>query len=208
MGKVEENKRIKKDAIVNSAFTLFIKKGINDTSISDIMKQAELAKGTFYLYFKDKFEVRDYLVRKKASQIFEKAQQALEESEVEGFENQIIFLVDHILNQFQENKLLLRFISKNLSWGIFRHAIKLMPGENGMSAEEFIRQLFQETELHIRNPEMLMFMIIELVNSTAHNVILYQQPVELPELKEELYPLIRQMIHSFSDDTISDSVYK
>ncbi len=80
MGKVEENKRIKKDAIVNSAFTLFIQKGINDTSIADIMKQAELAKGTFYLYFKDKFEVRDYLVRKKAAQIFENARQELEQS--------------------------------------------------------------------------------------------------------------------------------
>ncbi len=73
-----------------------------------------------------------------------------------------------------------------------------MPGENGVSAGEFIQELFLKTEHPIRNPEMLMFMIIELVNSTAHNVILYQQPVELPELKEELYPVIRQMIQNFT----------
>ncbi|MCM1496874.1 MAG: TetR/AcrR family transcriptional regulator [Clostridium sp.] len=197
MGKVEENKRQKKDAIVNSAFSLFIQNGINDTSIADIMKKAELAKGTFYLYFKDKFEVRDYLIRKKAAQIFEKAQLALEASDVLGFEDKIVFLVDNILNQLNTNKVLLRFISKNLSWGIFRHAIANMSTDKGLNAEDFVEKLFRETDRSFHNPEMLIFMIVELVNSTAHNVILYKQPVELPELKESLYPLIRQMIRSF-----------
>ena len=197
MGKVEENKKQKKEAIVNSAFSLFIQKGVNNTSIADIMKKAELAKGTFYLYFKDKFEVRDYLIRKKATQIFERAQFALSEIDIKGFEEKIIFLVDNILDQLNENKLLLRFISKNLSWGIFRHAILNLPVENGINAEDYMKKLFEESDQQFRNPEMLMFMIIELVNSTAHNVILYKQPVELPELKENLYPLVRQMIHNF-----------
>lgn len=197
MGKLEDNKKRKKDAIVNSAFSLFIQNGINDTSIADIMKKAELAKGTFYLYFKDKYEVRDYLVRKKAAQIFEKAQLALEETEIKDFEERVIFMVDNILNQLNDNKVLLRFIAKNLSWGIFRHAIMNMSVDKALSAEEFVGKLFGETDKRFRNPEMLMFMIIEMVNSTAHNVILYKQPVELNELKEDLYPLIREMTHSF-----------
>lgn len=197
MGKLEDNKKRKKDAIVDSAFSLFIQNGINDTSIADIMKKAELAKGTFYLYFKDKFEVRDYLIRKKATQIFVKAQLALEEYDVSDFEEKIIFMVDNILNQLNENKMLLRFISKNLSWGIFRHATANMSIDKGLSVEDFMEKLFRETDKKFTNPEMLMFMIVELVNSTAHNVILYKQPVELPELKKTLYPLIRQMIHSF-----------
>lgn len=197
MGKLEDNKKRKKDAIVNSAFALFIQKGINDTSISDIMKKAELAKGTFYLYFKDKYEVRDYLVRKKAAQIFEKTQIALRQSDITEFKEKIIFMVDNILNQLSENKVLLRFVSKNLSWGIFRHAIAGMSVDKGLNAEDFVEELFQETDKEFRNPEVLIFMIVELVNSTAYNVILYKQPMELPELKEALYPIIRQMIQNF-----------
>ena len=198
MSKVDENKRKKKDAITDSAFSLFIKKGINATSIADIMQKAQLAKGTFYLYFKDKYEVRDYLVRKKAAQVFDKAKIALEQSNVKEFEEKILFLVDHILNQLNDNKLLLRFISKNLSWGIFRNAIMNMQmDENSPNAEEFIESLFEESGKQYRDSEMLIFMIIELVNSTAHSVILYKQPVELDELKESLYPIIRQMIRSF-----------
>ena len=197
MGKVEENKKMKKDAIVNSAFTLFIDHGIKDTSIADIMKRAELAKGTFYLYFKDKYEVRDYLVRKKAAQLFENAIAALSEEDVTGFDDKIIFIVDNILDQLNDNKILLKFISKNLSWGILRHSIENMPVNDGESAADYIEQLTEESGKQIRNLEMLVFMIAELVNSTAHSVILYQQPVELPELKKELYPLIINMIHSF-----------
>ncbi len=198
MSKVDENKRKKKGAITDSAFSLFIQKGINATSIADIMQKAQLAKGTFYLYFKDKYEVRDYLVRKKAAQVFDKAKIALEQSNVKEFEEKILFLVDHILNQLNDNKLLLRFISKNLSWGIFRNAIMNMQmDENSPNAEEFIESLFEESGKQYRDSEMLIFMIIELVNSTAHSVILYKQPVELDELKESLYPIIRQMIRSF-----------
>ena len=197
MGKVEDNKKKKKNAIVDSAFSLFIQNGINETSIADIMKKAELAKGTFYLYFKDKYDVRDYLIRRKAAQIFDKARVALVESEIKDFEEQIIFIVDHVLNQLDDNKMLLKFISKNLSWGIFTHALENMPMDSGETAVLFVRQLFHEAGRKFRNPEMLMFMIVELVNSTAHNVILYKKPVELPQLKQELYPMIRQLIHNF-----------
>lgn len=197
MGKVEDNKKRKKNAIVDSAFSLFIQNGINETSIADIMKKAELAKGTFYLYFKDKYDVRDYLIRKKAAQIFDRARVALVESGVKDFEEQIIFIADHILNQLDDNKTLLKFISKNLSWGIFTHALESMPMESGETAVLFVRQLFEDSGHTFRNPEMLMFMIVELVNSTAHNVILYKQPVELSELKKELYPMIRQLVHNF-----------
>ena len=199
MGKVEENKKKKKDAIVNSAFTLFIDHGIKDTSIADIMKKAELAKGTFYLYFKDKYEVRDYLVRKKAALIFENAINALEKSDVTEFDDKIIFIVDNILDQLNNNKILLKFIFKNLSWGILRHSIENISVNDGESAADYIEMLAKSSGKKIRNLEMLVFVIIELVNSTAHSVILYQQPVELPELKKELYPLIITMIHSFEE---------
>lgn len=161
------------------------------------MKKAELAKGTFYLYFKDKYEVRDYLIRKKLTRIIEEAQLALEKTDINDFEERVIFIVDNILNQLNENKVLISFISKNLSWGIFTNAIMNISLDETLSVKEFMKKLFSETNKKFRNPEMLVFMILELVNSTAHNVILYKQPVELPELKDELYPLIRQMIHSF-----------
>ena len=59
MGKLESNKKKKEDALYNTAFELFTTKGTNKTTISDIVEKAGVAKGTFYLYFKDKYDIRN-----------------------------------------------------------------------------------------------------------------------------------------------------
>ena len=66
MGKLDDKKKQKRDSLLMAAFALFTQKGINDTSISDIAKKANMAKGTFYLYFKDKFDIRDQLIARQA----------------------------------------------------------------------------------------------------------------------------------------------
>ena len=65
MGKVDENKHQKMDALFQSAYDLFLNQGIEKTSISDIAKKAGVAKGTFYLYFADKYEIRDRLIARQ-----------------------------------------------------------------------------------------------------------------------------------------------
>ena len=119
--RVAEKKKQKQEALLMSAFELFTSKGINNTSISDIAKQAKMAKGTFYLYFKDKYDIRDRLIANKASKLFECAKEAMENQEFSGLEDKVIFLVNHVVDQLNENKALMRFISKNLSWAMFFH---------------------------------------------------------------------------------------
>ncbi|GAA0307954.1 AcrR family transcriptional regulator [Gracilibacillus halotolerans] len=46
----------KKEQIVNAALHLFVNKGFRQTSIQDIIDMANVAKGTFYNYFKSKNE--------------------------------------------------------------------------------------------------------------------------------------------------------
>ncbi len=61
MGKVDDNKKLKMNTLLQTAFDLFTGKGFAKTTVSDIVNQAGLAKGTFYLYFKDKYDLRDKL---------------------------------------------------------------------------------------------------------------------------------------------------
>ena len=70
MGKLELNKKKKKDALFTTAFELFTTKGLTKTTISDIVNQAGVAKGTFYLYFKDKYDIRNKLVSHKTGELF------------------------------------------------------------------------------------------------------------------------------------------
>ena len=67
MGKLELNKKRKKSALYNTAFELFTTKGLAKTTISDIVENAGVAKGTFYLYFKDKYDIRNKLISRSGS---------------------------------------------------------------------------------------------------------------------------------------------
>ena len=123
MGKVDDNKKQKKDTLLQSAFNLFTGKGFAKTTVSDIVKEAGLAKGTFYLYFKDKYDLRDKLIAFKAGQLFDEAHKELDKADIHDFDSEILFVTDYIVGCFQKQQPLLRFLAKNLSWGVFQETL-------------------------------------------------------------------------------------
>lgn len=62
MGIIEEKKKKKENDIMESALTIFKEKGIEKTSIRDIMTKSGYGLGTFYLYFKDKEDLKEKVV--------------------------------------------------------------------------------------------------------------------------------------------------
>lgn len=197
MGKAAENKQQKLDALLTSAYDLFLTQGISKTSIHDIVQKAGVAKGTFYLYFKDKYEIRDRLIARSAKNLFEHAHQELLKQNIPLFEERVIFIVDYILETMRKDLPVLKFISKNLSWGIFRQAISQNEKEVLSNAEEFYRILLAENpSLTLRNPEIMLFLIIELASSASFSTILENDPVSFDDLKPDLYESIRAIIRN------------
>lgn len=201
MGKLELNKKQKKESLLNTAFSLFTSKGFQNTSISDIVTNAGVAKGTFYLYFSDKFDIRNKLIAHKASMLFLDAYRALCATEIKTFENQIIFIANYIIDRLSEDKSLLDFISKHLSWGVFRNSLIARQDSSEYSAYADILKLLRDSGHEFRDPEIMIYMIIELVSGAVYNPILYQQPVPLSQIKPYLYESIRSQIrmHILSD---------
>lgn len=187
----------KEEKLLNTAFKLFTQKGIKDTSIQEIVDNANVAKGTFYLYFKDKYEIRDILIAKKSHKLFHDALEELRKNYIVSLADQVIFIINQVINELVKNPTLLKFISKNLSWGIYSKTIIKIYEESGKN-EEGIYQLFikgvKENGLKLKNPEVTLFMIIELVSSTCFNSILYNEPLPIEEYKPYLYETIRNLI--------------
>lgn len=52
------------DALVNSAEQLFGKNGYAKTTVGDITKSANIATGTFYIYFESKYAIYEYVLEK------------------------------------------------------------------------------------------------------------------------------------------------
>ena len=197
MSKAEENKKKKQEALFNTAFELFTTKGINNTAISDIVEKAGVAKGTFYLYFKDKYDIRDKLIVRKTSVLFMQAISRLRESDILDFEEQVIFVIDDVIEQLKKDKILLRMISKDLSWGVYKKVLSKSMNdvsEVEQSYYDLFMQSAEKQDFKFKDAEITLFLIIELVGSTAYNSILFEQPVHIDALKTYLYQCIRQII--------------
>lgn len=199
MGKIDENKRKKKEALFNTAYELFTTKGITSTTISDIVEKAEVAKGTFYLYFTNKYDIKNKLVVHKTQELFDAAGAALEKEQIHGLEDQMIFLIDHLINHLKDDRALLNFISKNLVMGALRSA--LLTGENSdREIYNHFLELVAADDYEYKDVDVMLFTIVELAGSAGYNSMMYEEPIPIDDYKPFLYWTVRLIIKSHRAD--------
>ena len=198
MTKVDMKKNKKRQDILDAAYELFTTKGFSSTTIMNIALKAGVGKGTFYLYFDSKEAVRDELIVIKASRILTKAVNAMEESlganRKVGVADRFIFVADFILNYLSKDLTLLRFVSKNLSWGLFLNSRIEEKNSDVINFKDFISLLIERDHVHLTNPDSLIYTLIEMVNSTCYSVLINEDPVSFEEYKPYLYHCIRLLI--------------
>lgn len=209
MGKLENNKQQKLTSLLNTAFNLFTTQGVAKTSIAEISQKAGIAKGTFYLYFKDKYDIRNRLISHESSKLFKNAVASLEDyckkndKEID-FEGKIIFIINHIIDELNENQTLLTFISKNLSWGIFKEALTTKVASDDINFKDVYYEMINDEDISLEEPEIMLFLIVELVSSTCYSSILYKEPADIDKIKPYLFKTVRAIIkeHTLPQDSI------
>ncbi|HBT20621.1 MAG TPA: hypothetical protein DEA47_04585 [Peptococcaceae bacterium] len=60
---VEEKKRDKRERLLKAGADLFAQKGYHSATVEEITRRADVAKGTFYLYFKDKTDLMNSILK-------------------------------------------------------------------------------------------------------------------------------------------------
>lgn len=121
--------------IITTAITLFSQKGMEETTIAEIMQQADLGTGTFYNYFESKEHLLNEFIQEKINEakvlIEAMAQTTLLPSEKLA---KILLIIGQI---FEENKSLIIFFNALLK----TNAVVKAPGSHG--------QIFRDTFLKI-----------------------------------------------------------
>lgn len=196
MNKVEENKKKKFESLLNTSFELFTTKGVSKTSISDIVEKAGVAKGTFYLYFKDKLDIRDRLILHKSGQLFTAAYSALEQTDITDFSEKLIFMANHLLDALNADKPLLMLVNKDLSWGVFKKSLSGEYLEGDVRFSDIYRDMVRESGMEFKDPEIMLFLIVELVGAAGYSAIIYGEPVDLDGLKPYISEAIRSIIRT------------
>jgi AcrR family transcriptional regulator len=74
--------QVRKREILVAARELFVKKGYEQTSVNDILKIVDIAKGTFYYYFTSKEEVLEAIILDIVEEGARKAEKILEDKSI------------------------------------------------------------------------------------------------------------------------------
>ena len=190
-----EKKNDKEKRILEASYTLFTTKGINNTSIQDIVENAGIAKGTFYLYFKDKYDLQEKLITKLSHDLFNKAMLSVKEKNISKFDDQIIAIIDYVIDSLVKKPELTSLISKDLSLGVYYSdkLTKIVDSDEIGLFETFIAKV-KEHNIKMENPEVTLFMIIELVSSTGFSSWINKVPLPIDMFKPYLYDGIRKLL--------------
>ncbi|WP_418665872.1 TetR/AcrR family transcriptional regulator [Allofournierella sp.] len=193
-GRLQQQKEVKKQSLLTAANELFLEKGVSKTSIDDIVKRAQVAKGTFYLYFKDKSELQQALVLRISTRVLNEAYAAVHGRGTGDFIEDLLLFIDHIIEQFKRDKLTLRLLERNFSWPAV--ARELSQGTDPLWQN--LMKMLQASPLAAHRTEdelfKLVFIIVEMCGSTCYSSIIEHRPDTIDNMKPVLYDIIRRAL--------------
>ncbi|MEG2769586.1 MAG: TetR/AcrR family transcriptional regulator [Oscillospiraceae bacterium] len=190
----EQKKREKFQSLVRAAYDLFLEQGFAKTSIDEIVNRANVAKGTFYLYFKDKGDVMQNVSFILCCKVLEDGCTKTADQRTGDFVEDYILVMDYLLDYLANNKLVLQLIGKNFSWPDSPDSMREedMPNLYKYLKESSERDVFaHRTE---KETYILLFTLTQLCTSLCHSSVLHGQPTPLDELKPFLFNMIRQLL--------------
>lgn len=110
MARSNKNHDVKKENIIQLALDLFLEHGYENTTITQIMRAANLSKGGMYHYFSSKEEILDAVIYSALSQELAKIQALLDPVPVD---EKLIFFVKNNLSLEELTQKLLRYKNSN-----------------------------------------------------------------------------------------------
>ena len=191
--KVDVNKSEKRKRIEDAAMRLFAKGDFRKISVDQIAQEANVAKGTFYLYFHDKVQLFNHLIVKKSSLIIDEALRKAREEHIDNKIDELLFLIDYVIEYFKADPESVKMIQKNLSWSMIGGKLCDESYEVVNHLEEYMQFLMQ-LGYEEKEAYQLIFMILELVSTVSYTSIVLKQPDSIDHLKPMLYATIRKMI--------------
>lgn len=114
---VKEPEERKKE-FVNAAEELFLEKGYEKTSVSDIVKKVGVAHGLFYYYFDSKEEMIDQIVERMMADILEKLDQITDDEKLSAEEKMKRFML-HSLSEKKQRGYLMKYYSEKGSPALY-----------------------------------------------------------------------------------------
>lgn len=189
---LKKNKEIE---IMNAAMKIYRKKGIDKTSIRDIMSETGYSLGSFYLYFTDKEDLKEKLVVNIAVDLVLKAENSCYEKDpVERY----ISFINYIFDYFIDHPFELEIISQNINWALYSKIENDKDLKEAETTLQFILNRYESlfsSEYTYSQKLYILSLTIEILISTCKSTLMEGAILTIEEAKPVLYSLTKKMFY-------------
>lgn len=186
----------KYQSILQAAIEVIASKGIEKTSISDIVKQAGVAQGTFYLYFSSKNALIPAIADQLLQQLFDEVQQKTEK--LTSFWKKLQVVIDVTFEMTDMNKEVLILCYAGLA---FEHSFEKWEGIYFPYYKWFENELKSAIEksdvIEALSIETTVRMIINVIEQTAEGLYFSQDKERngrTVQLKKDVFIFIQRAL--------------
>lgn len=192
---IEEKKNRKRKSILDAAYALFTANSFSSTAIDDVVKRAGIAKGTFYLYFRDKYDLLDQIIAYRSTLALKDAwHRLLEERESRDMISleQVTFYISCLIDYMERNRELLAVISKNLSMTM--KIFSCVEDEEIRQAVNEMIALFMREGHGRSEATSMLYIVADMVASVCCDAILYKRPGPIDEVRPALFLTLKKIL--------------
>lgn len=174
----------KKMKIIDTAFSLFREHSVSATAIDDIVKAAGIARGTFYLYFKDKSDLLEQIILYKSTEYMKEVLKSTLAEPLNAntdFYGKVRLFLNCFIDFLIDNKEILPVMTKNIS-----SCIKNIPEFFDSEIADIYQKLisYMETLGYTHeNAHITAFIIIDMTGSVCADAIMQGKPFPIDSIR-------------------------
>lgn len=162
----------KKERIIHAAIDVFREKGIEKTKISDIVRQAGIAQGTFYIYFSSKLSIMPSIAQVMVEKMLMSIKKEVNEND--SFLDQLKNVIDVVFAITKEYREIYALIYAGLASTEFLQDWESIYSPYYAWMSQFLSN-FKETGVlpDWINPDQAAVLLIGLIETVAEQTYLY-----------------------------------
>jgi AcrR family transcriptional regulator len=165
--RIVKNPEERKKEIMDTAAQFFMTKGYEETSVNMIVEHLNIAKGTFYYYFKSKEEILGAILEEYLEQLAQQIRLIILNKEMNAYEK-LQFVLKNILSSNQEPKHLTQHIEDNKSGKLHQMMDEKFYEKFNPIIVSILKQGIEEGIFKISYPEELTEILLMGVRSYMH----------------------------------------
>ena len=187
----EAEKQQKRAQILDAARALFTEFGYRSVSVAEIAQRAQVAKGTVYLYFRDKEEMFLTLVREFETEM----KQFVGEVEARNLTltDELHTVIYNLLKYRRDQKFLYRVMREALEMRtpLALRVTDILDGEISGYIEQKLRDAVAQGQIRPCNPQVFSFLILRIYSALAFEWEENHPPLDERQVAETVSRIIK-----------------